>query len=390
MPAGFPDSCLPARAARTGSAPGVHASTPRGLGLRFVRFRIRPRGSRADLPLSCNGMMLRWLSLLLLALTAACDPCAGIGACVEPQVRYTGLVTSLFPDFPARGVRVEFVRTSGVELEDAKIVAVADSLGNFVLEGRTRDEGTVTGELTFFPPSPIRPVTVGGVAMSTARAPGELRRLGTWRVEYPFFAYSGRLFHRNNGAPLGDSTRVEFRRTGGIPIYPDTFVVYTDSLGRFPMRPRTTVMGEVTGDVVVHRLPPFQSMVVRGVRLSTFTIPRLDSIIPVPVGVGLPYQALLTWEGTREPAAGVEVEFRRTGGVRIVPERFVTRTDAFGSVALNPTPLESGELAGDLIALLPAPRGEVVVVRGLRLPTVEDARPTQFLGFFAIPGGPDA
>jgi hypothetical protein len=273
-------------------------------------------------------MMLRWLSLLLLALTAACDPCAGIGACVEPQVRYTGLVTSLFPDFPARGVRVEFVRTAGVELEDAKIVAVADSLGNFVLEGRTRDEGTVTGELTIYPPSPIRPVTVGGVEMSTARAAGELRRLGTWRVEYPFFAYSGRLFHRNNGAPLGDSTRVEFRRTGGIPIYPDTFVVYADSLGRFPMRPRTTVVGEVTGDVVVHRLPPFQSTVVRGVRLSTFTIPRLDSIIPVPVGVGLPYQALLTWEGTRQPAAGVEVEFRgrphRPGALRD-PHRRVRR-----------------------------------------------------------------
>ncbi|MEW5927533.1 MAG: hypothetical protein AB1941_08610 [Gemmatimonadota bacterium] len=335
-------------------------------------------------------MMLRWLSLLLLALAAACDPCAGVGACVEPQVRYTGLVTSLFPDFPARGVRVEFVRTSGVELEDARIVAVADSLGNFVLEGRTRDEGTVTGELTFFPPAPIRPVTVGGVEMSTARAAGELRRLGTWRVEYPFFAYSGRLFHRNNGAPFGDSTRVEFRRTGGIPIYPDTFVVYTDSLGRFPLRPKTTVMGEVTGDLLVHRLPPFQSTVVRGVRLSTFTIPRLDSIIQVPVGIGLPYQVLLTWQETGEPAGGVTVQFRRTGGVRMLPDPYVTRTDPFGTVALSPAPLEAGELVGDLVVQLPEPRGEVVVVRGLRLPTIDDARPTQFLGFFAIPGGPDA
>jgi hypothetical protein len=335
-------------------------------------------------------MMLRWLSLLLLVLTAACDPCAGIGACVEPQVRYTGLVTSLFPDLPARGVRVEFVRTAGVELLDGKIVTVADSAGNFVLEGRTRDEGVVTGELTFFPPSPIRPVTVRGVEMSTARAPGELRRLGTWRIEYPFFAYGGRLFHRNNGAPFGDSTRVEFRRTGGIPIYPDTFVVYTDSLGRFPLRPKTTVTGEVTGDLLVHRLPPFQSLVVRGVRLSTFTIPRLDSIIPVPVGIGLPYSALLQWQATGRAAAGVQVQFRRTGGVRMLPDPYVTRTDQFGTVILSPAPLEAGELVGDLVVQLPAPRGEVVVARGLRLTTVDDARPTQFIGFFAIPGGPDA
>jgi hypothetical protein len=334
-------------------------------------------------------MMLRWLSLLLLVLAAACDPCAGIGACAEPQLRYKGVVTTLFPDYPARDVRVEFVRRSGVGLDDAKLTAVSDSAGVFVLEGRAQAEGTVTGDLVFYPPSPIAPVVVGGVVMSTARAPGELRRLGTWMIPYPFFAYKGALFHRNNGQPPAKGIEVEFRRTGGIPIYPDTFTVLSDERGHFDLRPKTSVSGEVVGDVTVRLLPPYQPYVVRGIRLSTFTIPRVDSLIPLPIGYGLPYSALLSWE-RGGPAAGVEVEFRRTGGVRIYPERFVTRTDAFGTVLLNPAPLESGELVGDVVARLPEPRGEVVVLRGLRLRTVEDSRPTQFLGFFRLPGGPDA
>ncbi|HEV2733681.1 MAG TPA: hypothetical protein VGV85_02545 [Longimicrobiaceae bacterium] len=334
--------------------------------------------------------MLRWLSLFMLVLAAACDPCAGIGTCVEPQLRYTGVVTSLLPDYPAREVRVEFVRRSGVGLADTRITAVSDSAGVFVLEGRAQAEGTVTGDLVFYPPSPIAPVTIGGVEMSTARAPGELRRLGTWRIEYPFFAYKGVLFHRNNGQPPARGIEVEFRRTGGIPVFPDTFTVVADSLGRFDLKPKSTVTGEVTGDLAVRLLPPFQPYVIRGIRLSTMTIPRLDSLIPVPIGYGLPYTALLTWESTGKPAAGVEVELRRTGGVRIHPQPYVVRADAFGTVLLSPAPLESGELVADVVVRLPQPRGEAVIVRGLRLRTVEDARPTQFVGFFRVPGGPDA
>lgn len=368
----------------------MHASTPRGLALRFTGFRIRLRGARPEFPFPDDGMMLRWLSLLLLVLTAACDPCAGIGACAAPQLRYTGIVTTLFPDYPARDVRVEFVRRAGVGLDDARLTAVSDSAGVFVLEGRAQGEGTVTGDLVFYPPAPIAPVTITGVEMSTARAPGELRRLGTWMVQYPFFAYKGALFHRNDGQPPARGIEVEFRRTGGIPIQPDTFTVLSDERGHFDLRPKTSVSGEVVGDVTVHLLPPYQPYVIRGIRLSTFTIPRIDSLIPLPIGYGLPYSALLSWEGTGRPAAGVEVEFRRTGGVRIYPERFVTRADAFGTVLLNPAPLEGGELVGDVVARLPAPRGEVVILRGVRLRTVEDSRPVQFLGFFRVPGGPDA
>lgn len=335
-------------------------------------------------------MMLRRFSLFLFVLVAACDPCSGVGVCASPQVRYTGIVTTLFPDYPARDVRVEFVRKGGVALDDATLSAVSDSAGVFVLQSAAREEGAVVGDLVFHPPPPIAPVTVSDVKMTTSRAPGELRRLGTWMVQYPFFAYKGLLFHRNNGQPPARGVEVEFRRTGGIPIYPDTFVSLSDSLGRFDLRPKTTVMGEVTGDVTVRLLPPYQPYTVRGIRLSTFTIPRIDSLIPFPIGYGLPYSALLTWGEGGAPAAGVTVEFRRTGGVRIYPDPYVTTTDAFGTVRLSPAPLERGELVGDLVARLPEPRGSTVILHGMRLPTVEDSRPTQFVGFFPIPGGPDA
>ncbi|HEX2187623.1 MAG TPA: hypothetical protein VHG51_01935 [Longimicrobiaceae bacterium] len=333
--------------------------------------------------------MHRWLSLLVLAATAACDPCAGVGTCVAPQVRYTGTVTTLFPDYPARGVPVEFVRTGGVSLDDPTLTAVSDSAGRFVLEGRAADEGTVVGRLVFHPPAPIAPVTIENVSMTTARAPGELRLLGTWMVQYPFFAYKGELFHRNNGRPPAKGMEVEFRRTGGIRIIPETFVVKSDSLGRFDLRPQTTTNGEVVGDLTVRLLPPYEPYVVRGLRLSTFTIPRLDSIIPVPIGYGLPYSAMLYWQRNREAAAGVRVEFRRTGGVPLYPDPYFTTTDSHGTVSLAAAPLASGEVVGDLIAHLPEPRGEAVVLRGLRLRTVEDSRPTEFIGFYGIPGGPD-
>lgn len=333
--------------------------------------------------------MLRWPFLLLLALTAACDPCAGIGACVAPQVRYVGSVTTLFPDIPAREVRVEFVRRGGVEMEEGVLTAVSDSAGRFVLEGRAREEGTVTGDLTFHPPTPIRPVTITGVQMETARAAGEIRRLGTWSVEYPFFSYRGLLFHRNNGQPPAKGIEVEFRRTGGIPIEPDTFTVRTDEGGFFSLRPRTTVVGEVVGDLVVRLLPPFQPYVVRGIRLSTFTIPRNDSIIQVGVGFGLPYSVLLSWS-TGGPAAGIPIEVRRKGGIRVHQEVYRTATDAHGTVLLNPVPLERGELIADVVAILPAPRGEHVILRDLRLRTLEEDPRIWFLGFFSVPGGPDA
>lgn len=335
-------------------------------------------------------MMLRWLSLLVLVLTAACDPCAGIGTCVAPQVRYGGVVTTLFPDIPARDVRVEFVRRGGVALEDATLTAVSDSAGRFVLEGRAREEGAVTGDLTFHPPAPIAPLTIGDVRMETARAAGELRQLGSWGVEYPFFSYRGALFHRNNGQPPAEGIEVEFRRTGGIPIEPDTFTVRTDEAGHFLLRPRTTVTGEVTGELVVHLLPPFQPYLVRGIRLSTFTIPRNDSIVRVGIGYGLPYSGILYWQSSQTRAGGVAIEMRRKGGIRIHPEVHRTTTDRFGTFLLNPAPLERGELIADVVAILPPPYGERVILRDVRLATVEDDRAIELLGFYGVPGGPDA
>lgn len=333
--------------------------------------------------------MLRSLAPLLLLLVAACDPCAGIGTCSAPLVRYTGTVMTPFADYPARDVRVEFVRTGGVSLESQALTAVTDTAGRFVLEGRARDEGAVTGDLVLHAPSPIPPVTVSGVTMETARAPGDVRQLGRFQVQYPHFSYRGQLFHRNNGQPPAEGLEVEFRRTGGIPIRPDSFVVRSDKAGYFDLRPRTSVTGVVVGDLTVRALPPYQPFVVRGVRLATSTVSLGDSIIRVGIGWGLPYSGILVWDSNGRPAGGIPIEMRRKGGVRIHPEVHRTTTDPHGTFLLDPAPLERGELLADVVAILPPPHGEHVLIRDLRLPTTEDDHPVRLLGYYGVPGGPD-
>lgn len=337
--------------------------------------------------------MGRWIAWLALpALLAGCDPCSGVGACGAPRIRYEGNVSRAFghPAGPAEGVRVVFVRTGGVALEGDSLVASTDRAGRFLLEARAVEEGEVTGELRLHPPSPLPPVVAKGVRMSTTRAPGELRRLGDWKVGYPHLSYQVVLYHRTAGrpgtAPTAPLSGVEvlFRRTGGIAIEPDTLRTSTDPWGHALLRPRTTVSGEVTGDLTVFLLPPRKPFTIRGLKLATFHTERFDSLIRIGVGARLPYAAFLRWEGTQEGVADAEVEFRRTGGVPIHPEQYTARSDAYGTVFLDPAPLESGEVVGDVVVRPPAP-GKPVTIRGVRLQTVEDERQHGIIGTWFVP-----
>lgn len=331
--------------------------------------------------------MLRWTLLGLLALTAACDPCAGVGTCAGPEVRYTGTILDPF-DRPAEGVLVEFVGTGGVALQEERLSATTDSAGRFVLEGRARDDGQVIGSLLLHPPSQIAPPRVVEVTMATSRAAGELRWLGEWQVPYPYIALRGDLYHRSTGLPPAKGIEVEFKRTGGIRIEPDSFVVRSDSLGHFYLRPQTLVAGEVMGDLTIRLLPPFKPYHIPGVRLTTFATPQHDAVMRIGIGYRFPYSGILVWEGTATRAEGVRVEFRRTGGIPIYPETYVTETDQNGTFLLSPTPVTSGEVVGDVVVHPPEPLDPYVIAKGVRLRTVEDDRSPVVLGSWTVPGGP--
>jgi hypothetical protein len=329
--------------------------------------------------------MLRAILPLLLLVTAACDPCAGVGTCSVPQVRYEGILNKLFanPPGPAEGIRVKFVRTAGVEIEADSLVGRSDAEGRFRLEGRTRGEGEVSGNLWIYPPDTIAPVRVEGVRMLTSRVPGDLRRLGEWKVPYPHFSYQGVLYYRATGRPA-TGIEVKFRRTGGIPLDSDTFRVVSDQFGHFNLRPKTSIPGEVTGEITIFLLPPYKPYTIKELKLTTFLEPRPDSLIRIGIGSRLPYSAILVWENNGQGVGGVEVVFQRTDGVLISPERFVTSTDQHGTVHLNPAPLTSGEVVGD-VYVRPPPPGRAFVIRDLRLKTVDDDRAHELLGYWGVP-----
>lgn len=328
-------------------------------------------------------MLLRLLPFLLLAL-AACDPCTGLGSCDTAQVRYQGFLTRSigFPKGPAEGVVVRFVRTGGVRLESDTLTTRSDSTGRFVLESRAREEGQVTGDLWVYPPSPIAPVRVP-VRMATSRAPGEVLQLGEVGIAYPYFGYEIKLFYGANRQPaVGVEAR--FRRTGGVAIDPDTFTVVSDRGGTLFLRPRASTYGDVTGDLTIYPPPPYKEIRFPNFTMKTFTTDRADSVVAVQLGTSLPYSIIFVWSDTGRGAEGVEVEFIRTGGIPISPAHFVTRSDRFGTVHVDPAPLLSGEVVGDLVVRPPAP-GRGYTVRDFRLRTVEGAPAYMLLGYWSIP-----
>ena len=332
-------------------------------------------------------MMPRLLPVVLLLLFGACDPCTGLGSCVAPQVRYQGVLTQGIglgrEGPPAAGIKVKFVPTGGIGLREDTLFASSDSEGRFTVEGEAEGEGVVTGELIIYPPEPITPVLVRGVRMATSRGVGDLHRLGEWRIPFPYLAYQFHLYYRANGEPAR-GIEVEFQRTGGIPIRPESLRTTVDERGYVILRPEIGAQGILTGDLTVYPLPPRQPFTVRGLRLATVTEERFDSVFHIGIGQRLPYSAIVVWANTGVGIDGATVEFRRTGGVPIFPEKFVAKSDRFGTVQLNPTPLAAGEVRGDVVITPPAP-GLPVTLPDVRLTTVEDDRAPMLLGYWGVP-----
>lgn len=285
---------------------------------------------------------------------------------------------------PAESIPVAFIRTGGVELDQDTLRTTTDAEGKFILTMPAGSGGEVAGDLVFTPPAPIPAMRVSAVHLRTTRAAGNLYDLGRWKIDYPYLGYQIFLHYRAIGKPAVGLEAV-FRQTSGIPITPDTLRMVSDARGYLILRPEVSTVGTVTGDLTVNLLPPRAPLVLHDLKLSTFQEERYDSVISVGIGLRLPYSAIIVSATTGKPVGGAEVEFERTGGVRIYPERFVARSDEYGTVHLDPIPLEAGELQGNFIVRPPAP-GEPLVIRDVRLPTVEDDRIYELLGYWGVSG----
>jgi hypothetical protein len=330
--------------------------------------------------------ILRYLAALaLLLVLGSCDGgCLGIGPCETPTVRYEGLIEKAYPGGPAPGVEVVFIRTGGVSLESDSISARTNEQGRFRLEIGATQTGEVRGDLLIYPPVSGSQPTRSPVRIEAVRTPGDITFLGKWAVPYPHLPYEASFFYRATNQPAV-GIEVEFRRTGGIAVEPDTFRTTTDAWGNVKIRPLTRVSGEVRGELVVFPLPPHRSFTIPDLRMRTFTTGRADSLF-VRMGIGslLPYAAVVVWETNGQAVAGAEIEFVRTGGVPVQPNPYRTVTDAFGTFLLTPIPLAEGEVVGRLTITPPAP-WRARVIENFRLQTTQHEGGLLHMGFISIP-----
>lgn len=188
---------------------------------------------------------------------------------VQPRVRAVGELYHRGTLEPAEGVPVEFRRTGGVDLDRPVLTVASGSDGRFHLVAPAvgASRGSVEGELTVRPAAPASPFTLAGIRLAVATIESDVQFLGRWGVGAGLF-YQGELnwVDTYTHAP---GFEVEFRRTGGIAVEPDTFTVVTGTDGRFTLRPRTAEVGEVVADLRVRHPDPAKSFVIPGVRLAT-------------------------------------------------------------------------------------------------------------------------
>lgn len=311
----------------------------------------------------------------VLASIAACDPCAGVGACnTGPRVSVEGTLVNSLTGLGAPNVRVDLVRTAGVALESDSLSVVTDAEGHWQISVPASRAGDAVVDINVRPPN-HPPYRATGFHLSTSDRRGDGHVLPTWVVD-PIFGYAVELHYRARSVMRAANVPIEFRRTGGIDYYINTtnpvFQAVTDDAGRvalFDIAAHATGLGDLVGDVIAHLPAPFAPDTIRGLRLSaTPLLHPATQILVLGVGPYLPWVGYIAIGG--RGAQGVQAEFHRTGGIQVDPSDYVTTSDASGYLALSPQPLSSGIVEADLIIHSPAPYATVTA--HLRIPTVAD------------------
>lgn len=281
---------------------------------------------------------------------------------IGASIFYTGELYFRGTGETVANATVTFTRTGGVGIDPASFTERTDAAGRFALAPLPVDTGTVIGDLIIQPPSPYPAATLHGVRLTTVdTTDAPLVRFGFGEQLF----YVGELFDRGTRGP-GAGLDVEFRRTAGISISPDVVVARTGADGRFPIAPHTLDTGTVVGDLTVRRGTRVVGSV-PGVRLRTFGSDELRLAGIWSVGEGLFYVGELWDRSTHTRLTGIDVTFRRSGGIATLQDSVVSRTDAAGRFTMFLPTADTGEVVGDVVVRSPARYAETV--SGIRLHT---------------------
>jgi len=225
---------------------------------------------------------------------AACDPCSGVGGCgAESRIAIEGTLVEHVSGQPSPGVRIDVIRTGGVELTDDSMSTVSGSDGHWQVSAPARDAGDVTIDINVHLPG-VSTYRVRGVHLNATDRLGDGVVLPTWVVD-PYFAFAAELYYRATQDTRVDGATVEFHRTGGIAYTVgnggQVFVGKTDAAGRiglFDVFAHTANLGDLVGDLVVHFPMPIAADTVRGLHLGATQLLHAETQI-IRLGVGPPF-----------------------------------------------------------------------------------------------------
>ncbi len=284
---------------------------------------------------------------------------------VDGQRSYGGEVLNRGTGQKEAGGQVEFTRTSGVAISPSTARTVADSRGYFLLSLDASVEGAVVGDLTVRSADGSRATTYRGISFASYDSTN-VRNSGLWAFGERW-AWSMSFWRRDLLQPVADMP-VEFERTGGPTTVPNRIAARTDRDGRFSLTAAVNDTGTVVGNFTL--TPPDGPVrVLRNVRYRTFASDSVRDGGVVGFGPSLRYVLEVKTNDRLAPAANVAMEFRRTGGVAITPERISGRSGPDGRFELRPAVTDSGTVLGDLVVspALGAPR----TIPNIRLSTFE-------------------
>jgi hypothetical protein len=188
------------------------------------------------------------------------------------------------------GVRIDVVRTGGIELGHDSLSTTSDENGMWRVELSPRDVGTALVDIEVTPPdSPS--YRLHDVALVTHDHRGDANLNERW-VSYLSIPAYGEFFLNTGGDDRAAAAHVEFRRTGGIPwsgpgVHDDTWSGTTDELGHVPLFPRTgpnavvfTDGGALVGELTITTADGAGVMTVRNVSLGTTNVYHDRSFLP--------------------------------------------------------------------------------------------------------------
>jgi hypothetical protein len=294
---------------------------------------------------------------------------ANIG--VGPALPYVLRLFRRGADVPYADIPAIFRRTGGVATLTDSLVTRSTADGLVSLQLMPASNGTVIGDLELRPPAPAAPTVLRGITLTTVES-DSLRLAGNRGVGAQL-RYAIRLYERTSFAAAPAGISVEFRPIGGA--LSRVVAQQTMSEGIVGVTAPVDSAGAVEGDLLIRWAPP-RAPEVRRLRFTAYEDDSVRFGGYFGAGPSLLYVGAVEDSVTRQPITGGTAEFRRTGGILVREPLFTWGITPLGLFRVAPTPLDDGEVIGDLTLRLPPPYRDTTFT-GVRLSTFssDDTRP---------------